>query len=186
MPRTPEDTPTDADQLIRFGTVASVDLASAKCVVTLDDDAATPAVRWIEGRQGKTRTWSPPSVGEQVVVLCPAGEIGAAVALRGLVSDANPAAGDSLKEILGQYEDGAVLSYDPEAHVLDFTLPGGGTLTITAPGGTTLNGDLTVNGDAHVTGTVTGDTDVVAAGISGKGHTHGKVKTGTDETGSPE
>jgi phage baseplate assembly protein V len=50
-----------------------------------------PPIRWIERRAGRTRTWSPPSQGEQVVLLCPGGEIGAAVALRGLFSSACPA-----------------------------------------------------------------------------------------------
>ncbi len=183
--RSPQDAPTDPDQLIRFGTIASVDLGAARCVVTLDDAAATGPIRWFEARAGATRTWSPPSIGEQVMVLCAGGEIGAAVALRGIASDANPPAGNSLVENI-TFSDGAVLSYDPAAHALAFALPAGGTMAITAPGGVTITGDLTINGDATATGTVTGQADVVAAGISGKGHHHGGITRGTALADGPQ
>ncbi len=177
--RTPEDTPTDADQLIRFGTIASVDLAAARCTVSLDDDAVTGPVRWLETRMGQTRTWSPPSVGEQVLVLCPAGEIGAAVALRGLVSDAFPPPGDDLIEIM-KFKDGAALSYDTDNHALAFVLPEGGSLRVVAPGGMTLEGDLAC------TGTVKADGDVVAGTISLKNHKTTGVAAGAALSGPPQ
>jgi len=176
--RTPEDTATDADQLIRFGTIATVNLAVGRCVVTLDDDSASPPIRWIEMRMGRTRTWSPPSEGEQVVLLCPAGEIGAAVALRGLASDAFGPLGDSLTEIV-EFLDGARVSYDPEAHGLVIALPSGGTIRMVAPGGVRIEGDL------DCTGTISAEVDVIAAGISGKGHRHDKVQTGAALSGGP-
>lgn len=82
-----------------------------------------------------------------------------------------------------------------------------GAVTVNASAGTTHNGPLTVNGmltftegmqgsggsgstvtiegDASFTGTVTGQTDVVAAGISGKGHKHPGVQSGGSETDPP-
>lgn len=42
-----------------------------------------------------------------------------------------------------------------------------------------------ITGDATVTGTVTGETDVVAAGKSGKGHKHGGVQSGGSLTDPP-
>ena len=176
--RTPEDTPTDPDQLIRFGTIASVDLGAGRCVVDLDDDSATPPIRWIEMRMGRTRTWSPPSVGEQVVLLCPAGEIGAAVALRGLASDAFGPLGDGLTEIV-EFLDGARVSYDPEAHCLAVALPAGGAVRVVAPAGMRIEGDL------ECTGTISAALDVIAAGISGKGHRHDKVQAGAAISGGP-
>lgn len=152
--RTPEDTPTDPDQLIRFGTIASVDLGAARCVVTLDDDSASPPIRWIEMRMGRTRTWSPPSRGEQVVLLCPAGEIGAAVALRGLLSDAFPAPGNSLIEFLAAWDDGGAITYDPTGHDLVITLPASGKITIIAPSGVGIEGDLSVAGSISASGVI--------------------------------
>lgn len=182
--RTPEDAPTDPDQLIRLGTVASVDLAAGKCTIKLDDGATTPPVRWIERRSGATKTRSAPTVGEQVVLLSPAGEIGGALAIPGVWSNANPLPGTAQIE-LTEFIDGAVLSYDPLAHALVATLPAGATAAITAPGGLTITGPVTINGDATVTGTITGQTDVVGGGKSLKSHTHTGVTAGSATTGAP-
>lgn len=177
--RTPEDAPTDPDQLIRFGTIASVDLAAGRCVVSLDDDSQTSTIRWVEMRAGKTRTWSPPSQGEQIILLCPGGEIGAAVALRGVASDAYPPAGNSLTEIIGQYEDGAVISYDPVAHALACVLPAGATFHVVAS-------KTTFDGDLDCTGTITAAQDVLAGAVSLKSHKTTGVQPGTGLSGNPQ
>jgi phage baseplate assembly protein V len=64
-------------------------------VVEIDDNLRTGPIRWAAPRMGQTRVWAPPAVGEQVLVLCPAGEIGAAIALGGIACDAFPVPGDS-------------------------------------------------------------------------------------------
>lgn len=51
--------------------------------------------------------------------------------------------------------------------------------SIQGPGATPYTGDI------HTTGTVTGDTDVVAAGVSGKTHVHSGVTTGSGDSGPP-
>lgn len=59
--------------------------------------------------------------------------------------------------------------------------------TIDVTGSTiTFNGNVIVNGDVTATGTITGQTDVVAGTISGKSHTHGGVTTGGGDTGAPK
>lgn len=182
--RTPEDAPTDPDGLIRFGAVASVDLAGARCTVRIDDDAESPPLRWIEARMGKLRSWSPPSVGEQVVLLCPAGEIAAAVVLRGLVCEGFPAPDDTDIALL-RFDDGAVIAYDPQAHELAVELPDGATASIIATGGIAIDGPVSINGDVTVTGTVTASEDVLAGGKSLKTHRHGGVQAGGAQTGAP-
>lgn len=183
--RTPEDIETDPDGLIRLGAVASVDLAAARCTVKFDDETETPPLRWIEPRMGKTRCWSPPSEGEQVVLLCPAGELGGAVVLRGLVCDAF-AAPDDRKIDLVKFEDGATISYDADAHELSITLPAGATTQLVSDGGITITGDITLEGDVDMTGTLTASGDVVASGISLNSHTHGSVRSGSDSSGGPQ
>lgn len=177
-----EDIPADVSELIRLGTIASVTFTPPRCTVTYGDDedgeAETPPIRWLMLRAGDTQDWSPPTVGEQVVLLVPDGQIAAAVALLGLVQDDFPAVGDGLTEVR-QYKDGARISYDPEAHALSVTLPDGGTAEIIAPGGLTIQGDVTVQGK------VTVSDDVVAAGISLKGHKHTGVAAGTAQSGGP-
>ena len=168
--RTSEDTPTDADNLIRLGTIASVDLAAKRCVVALEDGVESPPLRWLERRMGETRTHSPPSVGEEVVLLCPAGEIGGGVVVGGLSNTRFPSPASTAIDLI-RFADGAVLSYDPAAHAASLTLPGGGTLNITA--------------DVNVTGTLTATVDVVGGGKSLKGHKHGGVQAGSAQTGAP-
>lgn len=74
-------------------------------------------------------------------------------------------------------DDGAtVIELDPAAH----------TLKLTAPDGTAINADTTINGALHVTGAITSDADVTASGISLKSHKHPGVQSGSSVTGSPQ
>ncbi|MNP52878.1 hypothetical protein D3C76_1472990 [compost metagenome] len=71
-----------------------------------------------------------------------------------------------------------MIDYDHASHSLTATLPGGGIVTLTAPGGVTIEGDVTVNGEVTITGnakingTTTAGVDVIGAGISLVKHTH--------------
>jgi hypothetical protein len=165
-----EDIPADLSTLIRLGTVVSVTLSPPRCVVRYgdpdaDEDCETPPIRWAAGRAGKTKTWSPPSEGEEVVLLCPDGQIGNAVAILGLPNDTAPPPGHTLAE-LTEYGDGARIGYDPESHALTAILPAGATAAIDAPGGITIRGDVTIEGK------LTASDDVIGGGKSLKGHAH--------------
>ncbi len=70
--------------------------------------------------------------------------------------------------------DGNAVAPDTASPTMDL---GGGTLRVI--------GDLYVEGDIRLTGTVTADTEVLAAGISLTTHTHGGVLTGAANTGGP-
>ena len=190
-----EDIPADIAALIRIGTVISIDLAEARCVVRFgdpdaDDIAETPPIRWLAPRAGLTRIWSPPSVGEQVLLLCPDAQLGAGIAITGIVQDAFPPLGSDETEQI-EFKDGARISYDPEASELIATLPGGGTADITADGGITLRGDVTIEGNVQVTGdidvdqSVTATIDVVGGGKSLRDHIHTEVSSGSSVSGPP-
>lgn len=182
--RSPEDAPTDPDQLIRFGRVASVDLAAARCVVTLDDGTdgegavQSPPLRWLESRMGAVRVWSPPSEGEQVLLLCPGGEIGAGVVMRGIACADYPPPATTAAPLI-RFGDGAEISYDAEEHELTVILPAGASTTIASEGGIALTGDVTL------TGKLTASVDVIAAGKSLKDHHHTGVQPGSGQTGAP-
>lgn len=191
-----EDIPADLATLVRVGTVTAVDLAAARCRVRYgdpddEDPGETPPIRWLSPRAGLTRIWSPPSVGEQVILLSPDGQVGAAVALCGLVQDAFPPLGSTTAEMI-EFADGARLTYDPEASALTAVLPAGATALVEAPGGITLRGPVTIEGDVTVQGavdvseTVTAAVDVEADGISLVDHIHGSVQAGTAKTAKPE
>lgn len=176
--RTPEDAPTDPDALARYATVASVDLAAARCTVMLDDDVESPPLPWAAPRMGATSVWLPPSLGEQVLVICPAGEIGAGIVVGAVPSDANPAPIDEPVALI-RFKDGAVISYDPDASELLIQLPSGGTTVLASDGG------VDIVGDVNVTGKITASDDVVAGSVSLKGHKHTGVTAGTAQSGAP-
>lgn len=178
-----EDIPADLSTLIRLGTIVSVTLDSPRCVVRYgdpdtDEECETPPIRWLAGRAGKTRNWSPPSEGEEVVILSPDGQIGNAVALLGLNNDSAPPPGNTPAEVV-EYEDGARVGYDPENHALTAILPAGATATIDATGGITIRGDVTIEGK------LTASDDVIGGGKSLNAHIHGAVQSGQSTTSTP-
>ena len=133
--------------LIRLGTIAQVEGAKAR--VQLGPSLTTEWLNWITQRAGTTCTWSAPTVGEQVMVLSPGGDLARGIILPALFSKAFDAPETSDAIHTTHYPDGAVVQYDHEAHALTATLPGG-TATITADKvtsnapSTICTGDLTV------------------------------------------
>lgn len=187
-PSSREDIPTDPATLIRRGVIASVDLAAARCTINYgdpddDDDLESPPLRWIMPRSGQTSIWSPPSVGEQALLICPDGQLSAGLILVGITCDAFPPAGNSPEELI-RYPDGAEIAYDPESHVLRAILPAGAEARITAET-IRITGNVEVTGDITVTGKVTATDDVLAAGKSLKSHKHTGVQAGGAQTGAP-
>jgi len=183
---------------IRYGTIRSVDVSHARVTVAVGDLTTRP-IPWITPRAGATRTWSPPSPGEQVIVLSPGGNLGAAIALTGIFYDryTKPAEGTA-DNVLLAFGDGAVLLYDHVAHLLKGTLPAGGRVELTAPDGFRLVGDVDVDGALHVTQAatfdqtlyasqdITSDADIKAGDISLRQHPHDQVQPGPGRTGKPQ
>lgn len=179
-----------AGDMLRLGTVESVDLAGAHCRVRVGE-IVTGDIPWLSPAAGDTSIWCPPSVGAQVLLICPDGDEEAGIAVGGLYSDAHPAPARTTG-FHARFHDGAILAYDPETHALAVTLPAGGTATVDAPGGLTINGPVTLNGpvtitdNVDVTGKVTASDDVIGGGKSVKGHFHKGVQTGGGVSGPPQ
>lgn len=176
-----------SDLLRRIGNVVSWGVIESRtgdtCRVRIGE-VVTGDIPFISSRAGATRTWSPPSVGEQCIVLSPEGDLEGAAALGGIFSDARPAPADDDVELI-EFEDGAIIRYDPAAHALSAELPGGSTATIAAET-IVLRGTVRIEGDAEVTGTITGKTDVIGAGKSLKDHKHTAVQAGAAVSGPPQ
>ena len=187
----PRDTQRLIGDLAREGTIASVDLAKGTCTVQIADELTTGDIPWLCSRAGKTGVWSPPSVGEQVLVLAPEADTDRAIVIGSLSSDANPhpvSDGSTLIE----FEDGARIFYNPESHSLDAVLPNNGKALIEAPGGIRLVGPVKIEGPVEVTGDIdlqgkmTATDDVVASGKSLKDHRHTDVQAGSAVSGPPQ
>jgi phage baseplate assembly protein V len=164
--------------LIRRGTIRSVDLGAGLAVFEAGE-IVSPPLPWIEVAAGAFRTWTPPSMGEQVVLLCPEADIEGGMILRGLLSNQFPKPSDSMDHSIHGAEG------------LIFTLTPAG-LQVTAPQGVDITADVTISGNVDVTGditasgTVNGSTDVIGGGISLKSHKHSGVAAGSASTGGPQ
>ncbi|HWJ69130.1 MAG TPA: phage baseplate assembly protein V [Sphingobium sp.] len=170
--------------IVRAGLIASVDHAARRCTVEIGDLETGP-LPWLAFRAGRLRIWSPPSVGEQCVLICPEGDTNAGIVLLGLYCDAFDAPDSSPDIIKLEFEDGTAISYDMAAHTLTISLASGGTATIDAPGGITINGPVTINDDVTLNGKLTASDDVIADGKSLKGHMHSGVQPGSGQSGAP-
>ena len=167
------------ENLIRLGTIAAVDHQAARCTVSTGG-LSVPNLPWLALRAGSSSDWDPPTVGEQCILFSPSGEPALGVALVGLYSQQRPAPSNSATVRRRKYPDGAVIDYDHATHTLSATLPAGGKVDLTAPGG------VTILGDVAITGTVTVSADVIASGISLVEHVHSGVQSGPSNTGAPQ
>ena len=163
------------ENIVRFGTVEAVQMKPPR--VQVKSGNITTAWRpWLNLRAGADREWDPPTIGEQVVLLSPSGNLAQGVVLTGLFSDLIPANGEREGLHRRTYRDGAVIEYDSIAHRLRAILPEGGITDITSTGGINIVGpinhvgDYTQQGNQAVTGTVTVSEDVIAADISLRNH----------------
>jgi phage baseplate assembly protein V len=191
----PEDIPTDADLLLRIGIVLSVDLNAGRCIVQIGDAVSgateSPPIKWMAARAGRMIIWSPPVAGEQVIVAAPGGELGAAVVIGSLTSANYPNAGNDAAARI-RFDNEAEIAYDIDGNILSVTLPTGGvidmqagSITIKAPDGVTIMGDVTVTGTIQSTGTITSNDDVIGGGKSLKTHRHAGVQSGAAQSGPP-
>lgn len=106
-------------------------------------------------RAGGMQVWWMPTVGEQVVVLAPSGDMARGVVLCSIHAGNEPSA-------------------DPTTPMIDLR---GGEMV--------LRGDLRIEGKLHITEDTTSDADVIASGISLVTHVHGGILPGGGTTGTP-
>lgn len=200
------------DNLLRLGTIANVDHAKA-LVKVQSGNILTDWLPWLTLRAGTTQTWSPPTTGEQCLVLAVSGELTTAVVLVGLYTQNAPS--HNPDEHCIKFADGAEIKYDhtsghlsakncktAEIHATQSITAD--TPSLTCTGNVTIDGTLTVqqqisgNGGLAVQGgsgasfsgnvkqkggSFTTTDDVIANGISLKNHTHRGDSGG--KTGTP-
>ncbi|MBI6603945.1 MULTISPECIES: phage baseplate assembly protein V [Pseudomonas] len=178
------------ENLIRFGVISAVQMEPPRVQVTTGT-LTTAWLPWLALRAGADREWDPPTLGEQVMLFSPSGQLANGIVVTGVFSDHIPANGNRPGLHRRTYADGTVIEYDSVTHHLKATLVDGGTTNLISKGGINLVGDITHQGDYIQTGnqTVTGrvdvSIDVVAAGVSLVKHPHTGVKSGGDQSGAP-
>ena len=147
--------------ICQVGIVTAVDNATSRVRVRIGDlDTALIPVMQI--RSGTIKLHWMPSVGEQVTVNAPGGDMARAFVSGSIAIDGNAVA--------------------PNAASPTMDL-GGGTLRVI--GKLYVQGDVEITGKIDVAGNVTSAADVVAAGKSLVSHVHGGVAPGGANTGAP-
>ena len=189
----PETDPQEAARaigmLLRTGTVSEVDHAQAR-VRFQTGDITTDWLPWFEqranGAEGN-RTWRPPAVGAQGLMLAPGGELGRAVILPGMFSDAMPASGNAAGVVredfnatdFMEWKDGGLGITCTESITLTV---GGSSIEIT-PDSIKLSaggGTLTLDSSG-----ATIDPEATIGGIPFTPHKHGGVMIGAMNTTGP-
>lgn len=150
---------------VRYAKITAVDPGAGRARVTFGGETESAWLPFAAGRAGSARIWAPPSVGEQVIVVCPGGDTAQGVIAGSLASESFPAPsgdGEAVAMQLGAVTitvsaDGAVIAV------------GGVSFAISAGGVAITGGTITHNG-LNI-----GDT-----------HTHGGVALGASNTQGPE
>jgi len=176
--------PQKVSNLMRDGVVTEVDYTAALCRVS-SGEMQTDFIPWLTPAAGNLRVWSPPSIGEQVQLLCIDGDLANAVVLPGLFSDAFPAPSSNPDLVLIQFPDSATIAYDSAAHALAANLPAGGRVNIVADGGLHIAGPVSIQGNVAITGKAEISEDVIGGGVSLKQHRHNAVQPGGGTSGPP-
>lgn len=139
--------------LVRVGVVASVDLPNARCRVTIGDLLTAP-LPFLTAKAGPDKTWHPPEVGEQVLVLAPSGELTAGFVLGGVYTTTNPPPSASPDVSKMAFSDGSSATYDRALHSLTIDLPASGSsLVVNVTGNATISatGNALVEADGNAT-----------------------------------
>jgi phage baseplate assembly protein V len=144
------------ENIVRFGTIEAVQMQPPRVKVK-SGNIATTWLPWLNLRAGADREWDPPTIGEQVVLLSPSGNLAQGVVLTGLFSDLIPANGDREGLHRRTYRDGAVIEYDSIAKHLRATLPGTAEINAT--------GDITITSGGKITLSAAGDVLIAGANV---------------------
>ncbi|NDV27718.1 phage baseplate assembly protein V [Desulfovibrio sp. JC010] len=115
------------ENVLRIGKICEADYEKA-CVRVKSGDVVTDWLPWITQRAGKDISWWPPTIGEQVMILSPGGDLAQGVVLPAIFQTAAPACGNRSTLHRHTYQDGAVIEYDEEAHFLHAYVPGSSLL----------------------------------------------------------
>ena len=119
--------------LVRIGKVVALDEANARVQVSTAG-LTTAWIPWAATRAGQTRQWSPPRVGEQVIIASPYGDMAQAAVIGSLYQDASPAPAASKDQETVVYPDGAKTDHNSSTHARTDTLNPAGSFTFTVGG----------------------------------------------------
>ncbi len=104
--------------IIRVGSVKEIDYKKARVRVKVEE-FLTDWLPWIIHRAGEDKTWLPPSIDEQVIVLSPGGELALGVVLPAIYQQKYPPPECQETVNILEFRDGTKLSYDSDKNHLE-------------------------------------------------------------------
>ncbi|WP_220468259.1 phage baseplate assembly protein V [Wolbachia pipientis] len=126
------DLPRKLDNLVRLGTVEEVDCGMAKVRVKTIGNILTDWLPWVTARAGENRSWFAPSIGEQVIVLSPSGEIAKGIVLSAIYYEKYPLPEGSKEEVSSfVFKDGTIVYYNRNSHKFTVSVKEEGMLVFT-------------------------------------------------------
>lgn len=137
--------------LVRTGTVFDVQHARPPRVRVKSGGLESDWLPWAERRAGTTRTWNPPTLGEQVLLFCPSGDLRNGIVLCGIPSDDCDVPSHSADETATLYPDGAMTVYNHATGTLSLAgiqkvIVEAATSVLVKCPDTTFDGAVTVKG----------------------------------------
>lgn len=169
------------ENLIRIGTIIDVDLSGEIPLYRVKTgELETDWIAATTQRAGTAKKSHAYTIGEQVVLMAPSGDMGAAMISHALNSDDNPSPDNHPTRDRTVYPDGAVIEYDPETSALNVTgiktavIQVSTHITFDCPE-STFTGDVTIDGNAQVTGTLTYQGGLNNTGSSSGATIHGPI-----------
>jgi phage baseplate assembly protein V len=154
---------------VEVGTVVGVDLANRALVRVQLGDRVTNWLPYKSIANSFVKIWSPPRVGEQVIVLLPFAEANGGIAYGSIFNKGcKEPEGANDHNFIIEFEDGTRIVYDTSTHDLSITTSGAINLTAF-----TVN----IEGKLNVSGTITDELGSLTT------HVHKDVASGTSQSG---
>lgn len=190
-------------QLVRVGKVSAIDYSDRRKprVRVKSGKIETGWIPFSALRAGRKRSWHPMKVGEQVVMVCPSGDLAQAIIVGSIHYNDRQSPANGEMQWVDEHDDGAKVSYDEETHSFIHEIPEGGTITLKI-GGVTLTmtdssveikapsvvldaANTRIKGDVDVDGEIIAQGDVIGKHVSLAHHRNSGVMAGPANTDEP-
>ena len=119
------------ENLIRIGTITHVQHSAMPRVRVQMGEINTGWLQLATLRAGASKTWNPPTVGEDVLVFSPSGDLESGIAVLSINSQQNPAPSTDENITRNVFKDGAQVDYDHAQHHCSVTIPNAGQFKLT-------------------------------------------------------
>lgn len=171
------------DNLIQLGTIVNVDSKNRALVCVQLFDRVTDFMPYKMTANSHIRVFTPPQIGEQVIVFFPFANGDSGVALGGIynANQKEPTSSNEHTSVI-EFSDGTLITYDTQNKSL--AINASGTIAITAPTGititanTSISGNVIISGNLSVSGTITDEKGSLTS------HVHSGVMAGPSNTGA--